>query len=269
MFFNAKNETITIENTIVNYISFGKGKRNLIIIPGVGDGFKTVKGLAIPFSFMYKLFAKDFKVYVFSRRNSIKEGFSTEDMANDIINHMEKLNINKADIVGVSQGGMIAQYIAINASEKVNKLVLTVTTPRPNKILEEVVASWIEKAKNKDYKGIMVDSAEKSYTGKYLEKNRKLYKMLGLFGKNATFERFIIQANSCLKHNAYDLLYKIKCPTLIIGAKQDKVLGMIGSQELASKIVNSALFIYEDYSHGVYEQAKDFNNRVLNFLKEE
>lgn len=268
MFYNAKNETINIENTTANYISFGKGKKNLIIIPGVGDGFKTVKGLAIPFSFMYKLFAKDFKVYIFSRRNILKENFSTEDMANDIINHMEKLNIDKADIVGVSQGGMIAQYIAINAPEKVNKLILTVTTPRPNKISEEVISSWIEKAKNKDYSGIMVDSAEKSYTGKYLEKNRKLYKMLGLFGKNVTFERFIIQANSCLKHNAYDLLDKIKCPTLVIGARQDKVLGIIGSEELANKISNSTLFIYEDYSHGVYEQAKDFNNRIFQYLKE-
>ena len=72
MIYNAKNEKINIDNATANYISFGKGKRNLVIIPGVGDGFKTVKGLALPFSFMYKLFAKDFKVYVFSRKNISK-----------------------------------------------------------------------------------------------------------------------------------------------------------------------------------------------------
>lgn len=267
MFYNAKNEEIEIDNTTANYICFGRGNRNLIIIPGVGDGFKTVKGLAIPFSIMYKLFAKDFKVYVFSRRNIINDGFTTEDMANDIINHMEKLSINKADIVGVSQGGMIAQYIAINAPEKVNKLVLTVTTSRKNDILEETINDWIEKAKNKDYRGIMIDNAEKSYTGSYLEKNRKVYKLLGLLGKNVTYERFIIQAKSCLEHNAYDKLNNIKCPTLIIGAKQDKVLGIVGSEELVDKIENSELYIYEEYSHGVYEQAKDFNNRIFEYLK--
>ena len=106
-----------------------------------------------------------------------KNKFNDLDMANDIINHMEKLNIDKADIVGVSQGGMIAQYIAINAPEKVNKLVLAVTTSRTNDILNKVVSDWIEKAKNKDYKGIMIDNAEKSYTGSYLEKNRKVYKL--------------------------------------------------------------------------------------------
>ena len=267
MFYKAKNEKINIADTTADYISFGKGSKNLIIIPGVGDGFKTVKGLAIPFSIMYKMFAKDFKVYVFSRRNGIPKDFSTEDMANDIINHMEKLNIDKADIVGVSQGGMIAQYIAINAPEKVNKLVLAVTLSRPNEILDESINGWIEKAKNKDYKGIMIDTAEKSYTGKYLEKNRKLYKLLGMLGKNATYERFIIQAQACLKHNAYNDLEKIKCPTLIIGARKDKVLGIIGSEELAEKIANSEIYIYEEYSHGVYEQAKDFNDRFLGYLK--
>ena len=41
-------------------------------------------------------------------------------------------------------------------------------------ILDKVVKGWIENAKNKDYKGIMIDNAEKSYTGGYLEKNRKV-----------------------------------------------------------------------------------------------
>ena len=162
MFYNARNERIDIDNTTVDYISFGKGNRNLIIIPGVGEGLKTVKGLAIPFSIMYKIFAKDFRVYVFSRRNNIPVDFSTEDMANDIINHMERLKLDKADIVGVSQGGMIAQYIAINAPEKVNKLVLAVTLSKSNEILEDTINNWIEKAENSDYKGIMVDTAEKS-----------------------------------------------------------------------------------------------------------
>ena len=60
MFFNAKNHHIKIEDDITDFISFGTGKKNLVIIPGVGDGIKTAKGLAIPFALMYRLFAKDF-----------------------------------------------------------------------------------------------------------------------------------------------------------------------------------------------------------------
>ncbi len=43
----------------MDYISFGKGNKNLIIIPGLGDGLRTVKGMAIPLAFMYKSLQKN------------------------------------------------------------------------------------------------------------------------------------------------------------------------------------------------------------------
>ena len=238
------------------------------MIPGVGDGLKTVKGYALLISKLYKKYAKDYRVYLFSRRDKLKEGFTTEDMANDIIKHMNTLSIEKADVIGVSQGGMIAQYMAINAPKRVNKLVLVVTTPRKNKILEDSVNNWLIMANDKDFKGIMIDTLEKSYVGKYLEKIRKIYCLLDLYSKKATFDRFIIEARACLSHDSYNKLKEIKCPTLIIGAKKDQVLGIEGSIELNKNIKGSEIYVYEDYSHGVNEQAKDFNNRVLNFLKE-
>ena len=53
---------------------------------------------------------------------------------------------------------------------------------------------------------------------------------------------------------------------MIIGADQDRVLGLEASIEMKDRIPNSQLYMYEGYSHGVYEQAKDFNSRVLRYL---
>lgn len=266
MFNEAKNHKIKIEDTSVSYITFGKGKKNLIMIPGVGEGLKTMQGFAIPFSILYKKYTKDYKVYIFSRRDKLPKGFTTEDMANDIIKHMDDLGIEKSDIVGVSQGGMIAQYLAINAPDKVNKLVLVVTVPKPNEVIKESVKTWLEMAKKRDFKGIMMDMGERSYVGKYLERNRRTNKILNIYKNKATYDRFIIEAEACITHNAYKKLKEIKNPTLIIGAQLDKAVGIEGSKELHEQIANSELYIYEEYSHGVYEQAKDFTNRVLSFL---
>ena len=52
----------------------------------------------------------------------------------------------------------------------------------------------------------------------------------------------------------------------VIGAGRDKVLGGEASAEIASAIPGAELYMYECYSHGVYEQAKDFNRRVLEYL---
>ena len=58
-----KNGVVVTDEFSANYIKFGNGKKNLIMIPGVGDGLKTVKGLAVPFSILYKKYSKDYTVF--------------------------------------------------------------------------------------------------------------------------------------------------------------------------------------------------------------
>lgn len=266
MFLNAKNGSISIGNTDMDYVSFGAGNDTLIMISGLGDGLVTVKGMAIPMAITYHVFAKKYKVYVFSRKNNLEEGCSTRTMASDQAEAMKMLGIKKAKILGISQGGMIAQYLAINYPELVEKLVLAVTSSRQNRLLQDVVEKWIIMAEQKDYKSLMIDTAEKSYSEKYLSKYRLLYPILGKLGKSKDFSRFLIQAKSCITHNAYLELDTIACPTLIIGGECDKIVGVEASKELADKIKKSELFIYSGLGHAAYEEAKDFNGRILDFL---
>lgn len=266
MSLNAKGGSICIENTEMDYILFGNGNRVLIMIPGLGDGLKTVRGYALPFAMMYREYAEKYRVYVFSRRNKLPQVFSTRAMAKDIAIAMKELNIEKADVLGVSQGGMIAQYLAIDYPEKVNKLCLAVTLSKPNETSQKVVSSWIEMANSGDYKNLFIDTAEKSYSEKYLKKNRWLYPLMSKIGKPKEFNRFIIMANACLTHNSYDDLEKIKAPTLVIGGDDDKIVTAKASKEIAEKISNSQIHIYEGLGHSAYEEARDFNLRVLEFL---
>ena len=264
--YNAKNNKLQIDNTDMDYIVFGTGKKVLIMIPGLGDGLKTVKNMAAPFSLMYKEYAKKYRVYVFSRRNLQQEGYTTRDMAHDLKFAMDNLGIEKADILGISQGGMVAQYLAIDFPEVVNRLVLVVTTSRPRPILQNVIFKWIEMAKRKEYQNLMTDTVKKMYTPEYIEKNRWLLPLTGKIGAPKSYDRFLVMADACLTHDAYNELPKIKAPTLVIGARQDKVLGWKGSKDIAEQIPDSELYIYENYGHGVYGEAEDFNKKVLDFL---
>jgi len=263
---NARNENINIDGHDFDYISFGSGRDTLIMLPGVGDGFKTAKGVAVPFAMMYRKFAESFKVYVFSRRNGMPEGFTTADMADDLSDIMDALEIGRAHIFGVSQGGMIAQQFAIRHPDKVKSLVLAVTAARPTSVMRESLNLWLDMAERGDYKGIMLDTADRSYTGAYLERGRMMNNLIAL-AKPKDYTRFRRMCESCLSHDVYVLLGKIKCPTLIIGADRDAVLGPEALIELHEAITGSELYMYEGYSHGVYEQAGDFNDRVLRWLQ--
>ena len=137
---HAKNGCLRLAAGEMDYIRFGSGARPLVMLPGVGDGLKTVRGMALPFALLYRKLAKEFTVYVFSRRRELPPHFTTREMAADQNEAMAALGLSRAAVVGVSQGGMIAQWLAIDYSDKVGRLVLTVTLSRPNDTIRAVIA---------------------------------------------------------------------------------------------------------------------------------
>ena len=64
MLLNAKFGIIPMEDTYMEYIRFGAGQKTLVMLPGLGDSLRSMKGAALPVALMYRLFAKDFTVYI-------------------------------------------------------------------------------------------------------------------------------------------------------------------------------------------------------------
>lgn len=251
----------------MDYVTFGKGNQPLVFIPGLGDGLQTVKGMAMPFSITYRKLSERYKIYVFSRINELRQGYTTRDMAADVAEAMETLNLDAAYVMGISQGGMIAQWLAVDFPERVQRLILAVTTAKPSQLARERIENWQKLSQSGNFKHLMLDIAQHSYTQKSYQKWRLLYNVMGIFGRIQDKQRIDIQSVSCLKHDSLDFLEKINCPTLIIGAEKDDVLGVDGSLGLHQHIKDSQLTILPECGHSLYEQNKDFQKRVLVFLE--
>ena len=267
MLYEAKNDILSIGNTAMEYIRFGSGKQTLIMLPGLGDGLRTMRGTALPMAAMYRCFTKDYTVYAFSRRNTIPEGFTTRDMAEDVCFAMEALGIEKAHVMGVSMGGMIAQHLAADHPEKVEKLVLVVTCHKPNPIMISGLLQWKEYALQDDHTSLMDSNVRLIYSDAYYRKNKKYIPMLAKLTKPDSYDRFLKQSEACLTHNAAEKLSKIHAPTFVIGGEDDRVLGWEPSQEIAQAIPNAVLHLYHEWGHGLYDEAKDFNSLVLAYLQ--
>ena len=259
------NGCVNIGDTDMYYVSFGTGKKKVVVLPGLSDGLATVKGKAMLLASPYKKFFRDFTVYMFSRKNDMPEGYSIEDMADDQVVAMKELGIDTASVLGVSQGGMIAQCIAIRHPEVVNRLILAVTAPYANAVAADAVSSWVEMEKQGDHTALMVDTAERMYSDRYLQKNRRLFPLLARLTKPSSYDRFLKNANAILRFDARNELSKISCPTLIIAGSDDKTVGNDAPGELKNGIAGSELFVYEGLGHGTFEEAKDFYDRVFTF----
>ena len=267
MFYHTKEGIVTLPTGTMEYIRFGSGKRTLVMLPGLGDSLRSMKGAAIPMALMYRIFAKNFTVYIFGRRSDLPQGYTIRDMARDQATAMAQLGIEKADIFGVSMGGMLAQHLAVDHPERVGKLILAVTASCPNPVLEESVREWIAFAKAGDHTGFMDSNLRRIYSESYCRKNRWMIPLLGKLTKPTSYDQFFIQADACLTHNTLDRLSAIQSPTLVIGGEQDHALGGDASRQIAEKIPHAELLMYPQWGHGLYEEAKDFNERVLEFLR--
>ena len=85
MFTSDRSAQVAINGDTMNYLVFGQGPKTLVILPGLGDGLAPVHGQfqALSFAFSYRRIAQHFKVYLFSRRNTLPPIYSTRQMAAD------------------------------------------------------------------------------------------------------------------------------------------------------------------------------------------
>lgn len=265
MMYQAKEDRLIIDDVQMDYMSFGNGTKPLILIQGLST--RSIKGTAKAISVLYRIFAKDYKVYLFDRRLNIPKNVTVRDMASDIALAMDELKITNADVFGVSQGGMIAQYLAIDRPDLVRKLVLAVTLSKNNSTMESVANKWIALTEEGKFKELIEDMTYKMYSDSYVKRYKPLLPLLTVVQTPKDPQRFITLAKACFTCNAYDELDKIKCPVFVIGGKQDKVTSSEALTEIAEKL-NCKLYIYDDLGHAAYEEAKGFNQMIYDFLKD-
>ena len=261
--FSVKSGTVKLNNGSIDYVVFGKGSRDMVIIPGLS--FRDVKGAGIGLAYAFRIFARDYRVYVFDKNSLISEGCTVSDIADHTAEAMKALGITQADIYGVSLGGMVAQYLALNYPETVRRLVLGVTLSRQNETVKNVVGNWITLAENGDFDGIVRDMLTVMYSEGYVKKYGWMFPILTKFCIPKDRVRFVRLAKACLTCDTYDSLSEIKCPTLVLGGGMDMIVTGEASTEIAERL-GCECYLYDDLGHSAYDEAKDFNKRIYEFL---
>jgi len=266
MFRNLKESVIPLSSGSIAYAVFGSGDRPFVIIPGLS--LRDVKGAGVGLAWMYRQFAKEYRVYVLDKKSDIAQGCTVADLAEDTAEAMQMLGITDACVMGISLGGMIAQEIAIRYPELVKKLVLGVTAARGNETMTAAVTKWIRLAEQENFGGIAADMLEVLYSAAYGKKYGWMFPLLAKAAKPKDTVRFIRLAKACLTCDAYDRLGEITCPTLVLGGTEDRIVTGEASLEIAGKI-GCPVYMYAGLGHSAYEEAADFNDRVYRFLRKE
>ena len=121
--------------------------------------------------------------------------------------------------------------------------------------------------RNASHTELMLDTAEKVYTKEFNEKNKRYLPLVARFTKPKNYDRFCKNAYAILAFDARPVLSKIKCPTYIMSGNCDNTVGNDAPYELRNAIENSEMIIFDGLGHGLFEEDKDFYNKVFEFCE--
>ena len=264
-----KIETVKSNDFEMDYFKFGSGKDTMVIIPGLSvDG---VMKYADAVATAYAPMADAYTIYVFERRKDLPKEYSVYDMARDTASAIRTLGLKDIYLFGASQGGMISMTIAIEEPELVKKLVLGSTAAGvDDEQYQKAVGEWVQFAKEGKKEELYLSFGEAVYPEAIFKQARG---MLVEGAKAVTEEdlsRFVILAEAVQGFDVSDKLTKISCPVLVIGSKDDAVLGGEASESLFESFKDRSdceLYMYEGYGHAAYDLAADYKERLLCFFQ--
>ena len=248
----------------MKYARFGSGKKALVILPGLS--IKSVADSAADVEKAYRRFEEEYTVYLFDRRANAENGYTLKCMADDTAAVMRRLGIEKADVFGASQGGMIAMYLAAYHPELVDRMVLGSTTARISDGFRRVYQTWIELAKARDKEALASAFADSVYSEKMLQLYRDILIRDLSDCTDQDLEHFVVLAKALDTLSIHDDLNRIQCQTLVLGSEGDRVVGADAQRDIAAQL-GCALHMYEPvYGHAVYDEAPDYLDRMAAFL---
>ena len=180
--------------------------------------------------------------------SEVQKDFDFSEFSNDIKMLWQKLEIHNSHVLGISMGGIIAQFLACQQPQKLSSLILVSTLgtdqhftplqrPHPphNTPLWHPVERYFSPTFAKKHP-LMVNMLRS--TLKRHEQDPQLLKQL--HHQKKAFSEACYQ--NILHHH-------ITCPTLIIHGSQDRVVRPEAARELSTLIQNSELKYYPDAGH--------------------
>lgn len=252
----------------MRFFRFGSGPRPLVILPGLS--VQSVMGSAAAVEAEYAVMKEDFTVYLFDRRTELPPAYSVEEMAEDTAAALKALGLGKVCLFGASQGGMMGLCLAAAHPELVDRLALGSAAAKVDPEQYARIGAWAELAKKRDGVGLYLDFGEAIYPPEVFNAYRPALIMAGNAVSAEDLDRFVVLAEGTKDFDLTPRLEEIRCPVLVIGAADDRVLGPDAADGIGEGLKSNPdfqSFIYEGYGHAAFDTAPDYRERLLRFFR--
>ncbi|MDR9458607.1 MAG: alpha/beta hydrolase [Dehalococcoidia bacterium] len=260
--------TVKVGDINIYYEVHGDGEP-LLLIMGLGSDMTS-------WIFQIPEFSRKYQVIAFDNRGVGRSDapdvpYSTAMMAGDTAGLLDALGVERAHIMGLSMGGMIAQELALRYPKRVKSLILAATAAIPYSWSTHVLGLRIRLAQEGVKQETLITlQLSWLFTDKFFDNPDIVRTVTDIMLSNPHSQPvhgYTRQFAACTEHDTRERIGKIIAPTLVLVGKEDMLLPVKMSEELAAGISNAELVVLEGGGHGfLIEIADKFNLAVLDFL---
>ncbi len=224
-------------------------------VSGNGPALLLIQGLGYPrwgWEPIVAPLAASYRVVTFDNRgigdsDAPPGPYDTATMAADAVAVLDLLGIERAHVVGASLGGMIAQMVALEHPERVDRLVLACTTPGGEAAypLPEATARLIREAGD-----LPQEEAVRRFTANALASEGPVEDLVARrLAEPQDPAGWQAQAAASLGHDASARLPEITAPTLVLHGTADRVVDPRNADLLADRIDGARLETLRGLGH--------------------
>ncbi|HEV2815014.1 MAG TPA: alpha/beta fold hydrolase [Solirubrobacteraceae bacterium] len=243
--------TATVAGRELHYFQRGEGEP-LLLIQGL-----TGTHLSWGDEFLDAL-ARDFGVIVFDNRgvgnsSRVDEPFSIADMADDAAGVLDAVGVDRAHVLGVSMGGMIAQQLALRHADRIRTLTLGCTYsggPGSVRTSDAVGLRLAEGWMSGDRERALRTGWEVNVSPDFAADEERYARFReAALGARAALAVIMLQVQAIGGHDVAARLGEIAAPTLVVHGDLDEMLSVENGRMIAAKIPGARLEILEGVGH--------------------
>lgn len=254
---------VTSQQITLNYQTFGDAKNPALVFSNSLGTNLSMWQAQIDF------FQKDFFVIAYDTRghgasSTATQSFGCAELAQDVIDLLDHLNIQTAYFCGISMGGLTGQWLARYFPERFKKVVVCNTAAKIGQ-----AQAWQERAalvRTQGLQPIAATAASRWFTEAFIEKNSALIKTLSENLAAGSTEGYAQCCEALAHTDLRDEIVKIQIPVLIIAGSADPVTTVADGQFMQQQIHGATLAEIAASHISNIEQPEHFNQLLKGFI---
>jgi 3-oxoadipate enol-lactonase len=203
-------------------------------------------------------------------RSPVPDGpYTIAELGSDALALMDRLGIERADYCGLSIGGMVGQWLAIHAPDRVDRLVVICSAPdtlHPDAFRERARAVREAKTTTVVADRVVANWFTEGYAAAHPEVVARHRQMIA----DTPVEGYASCCEAIAAHDVTADLASVRSPTLVIAGAEDRAIPPSQGERIAAAIPAARFELLDPASHlASVEQADAVTRLIIDHLQEQ